>query len=65
MAVVWYYVVEEGEEMNCTCEEWEKGIKEIDGYIDFATLHGFKDWRDNPKFKFCPWCGKRLRKEKK
>lgn len=53
--------------MTCTCKDWEPNIKIINEYIMMNALHSY----GNPKgysgkvIKYCPWCGKKLRKEKK
>lgn len=44
--------------MECDCEQWKNGITQIDGFIDFASMHGME--YKGAGFKFCPWCGKKL-----
>ena len=47
------------EEKNCTCNDWIRGTEEIDGQMDFCHAHGIK--YTGPLFRYCPWCGKRLK----
>jgi len=47
-------------EFYCICEEWRKTIEEMTGIFMNAFLHGVKF--HGPYFRFCPWCGKELKK---
>jgi len=42
------------------CEEFEKWIKAIDNYIVLQAVRTGSKGYEGPKFKFCPWCGKKL-----
>jgi len=48
--------------VKCTCADWEPGISKINGYIDVGRIHSMGDYTGKP-FKYCPWCGKHLRRE--
>ncbi len=46
--------------MECDCENYIKSMKELDSAQAIAWVHG---WRYNGEFfKYCPWCGKELKK---
>jgi len=47
-----------GEQDKDCCENWAKGIVEINGFISIGRVHGMK--YEAPPFKFCPWCGSKL-----
>jgi len=44
----------------CRCEQWQKGLDELNGFIGFANVHGME--YGQPPFVYCPWCGKRAPK---
>jgi hypothetical protein len=48
--------------MNQCCEEWEKGVKEINGAFAMSTIHHGAPYASAP-FRFCPWCGKPIVQE--
>lgn len=52
--------------MICTCMDW-KHVKQIDAAIQMSALHSWGDPRGytGKPWKFCPWCGKRLVKNRK
>ena len=46
------------ETLECSCEEWKYGMRQLNGAIaNHCNHHGRYDaeW-----FAFCPWCGKKL-----
>ena len=50
---------------ECSCEEWQPGIKKIDAPIALAqarnpSLTYTPEFQFVP-FKFCPWCGRKVR----
>lgn len=48
--------------MKCDCEQWEKGIKAVNGPIELQCIRSGFEYQF-PKeyvFLFCPWCGQRL-----
>jgi len=47
----------------CTCDKWEIGRGQIDGFIAFGSIHRMK--YTGGTFKFCPWCGKELIEDEK
>lgn len=54
-------------ETNCSCNKYEKMLNKIDSIIQ---LHAIRTENNHPlgkdyePFKFCPWCGKRLKIKK-
>ena len=48
-------------EDRCDCKEWKKGIVQIDGFIIFASTHSFIEKYTGAVFKYCPWCGTKLK----
>ena len=42
------------------CEEFEKWTKVIDDYIVLQAIRMGGEGYEGPKFKFCPWCGKKI-----
>lgn len=42
------------------CEEWEKGIDEINAMILFCYEYFLSPKYTSPKFKYCPWCSSEL-----
>jgi hypothetical protein len=44
--------------VNCECDKWKLFLKEMDGLVMFASVHGIK--YQSGVFKYCPWCGKKL-----
>jgi hypothetical protein len=47
---------------RCDCEDWKKWKIVEDSAWAFLYTHGIKYPSDGPKFKYCPFCGKELRK---
>ena len=46
------------------CDEFEPGIKAIDGPIVLqAVRSGVLDFYKGKPFLFCPWCGKKIEEE--
>ena len=45
--------------MRCDCDDYAKGIKQIDGWQSFAMTHFDANFQ-GPTMRFCPWCGKKL-----
>ena len=43
----------------CDCEDWQYGMKQLDGFIMFGFTHGYK-YTGGP-FVYCPWCGKQIK----
>lgn len=53
--------------MTCTCKDWQPNIDKINGFIAMQThmAWGNKRGYDGKVFVYCPWCGKKLKKDKK
>lgn len=51
---------------QCDCSDWEPNIKIINGYISMqaSMAWGAKSGYKGKQFIFCPWCGKKLNKER-
>jgi len=49
---------------RCNCKEWKRGIDQIDGFIGFAATHTFIAKYTGGVFRYCPWCGKKLKIQK-
>lgn len=50
--------------MRCGCPGWKK-VKDLDDMAwTFLFTHGIKYPDDGSKWKYCPMCGKELKKEK-
>lgn len=54
--------------MSCNCKDWQKYISLIDVALELAQTHTHSAWVKiiYPKeaiFKFCPWCGNRMRQK--
>lgn len=47
---------------KCTCSDWKKNIPALESIAVFAALHGFAS--GVKKFSFCPYCKKKLVKDK-
>lgn len=45
----------------CKCDDWKKGMKCINGAMALARHHGWE--YEGETMVFCPWCGKRLKKD--
>ena len=45
--------------MKCTCVDWRENIGKFDGMCLLAANH--RQAYDGKIFRFCPWCGKRLK----
>lgn len=45
----------------CKCDSWDKSMKCINGAQTLAYHHGWA--YEGETMVFCPWCGKRLKKE--
>lgn len=43
------------------CEEWRSGIAALDSVVMLASIHG--SVYSGALFRFCPWCGRRQKKE--
>ena len=43
---------------RCRCKNWKPLTDKLGGYIEFARIHGLCDWKGNPTFRYCPWCGR-------
>jgi hypothetical protein len=41
---------------ECTCQDWDKNIAELNAGAAFMALHGMGGYRGR-KFGYCPWCG--------
>jgi hypothetical protein len=48
--------------MICTCDEWLKGMGQIDQAISLARTHDMWNYT-GATMHFCPWCGKPLKNE--
>jgi len=44
----------------CTCDGWQKGMKQIVDQAVFCANQSAAPKYDGPKFKYCPWCGGKL-----
>ena len=51
--------------MKCDCEDFEAGIKAVNGPHELQSARsGFNyQFPQEYVFKFCPWCGARLHEE--
>lgn len=48
--------------LHCPCPDWEPGIRKIDGPIALQAVRtGGAYQYDGKPFRFCPWCGQRLK----
>jgi len=45
-----------------TCPEWDEGIEKIDRIFRVSAYQG-KPYT-GPRFHYCPWCGKKLKRDK-
>jgi len=45
--------------LYCDCDNWEPGISEVHNQQLFAAIHNMP--YTGKVFKFCPWCGERLK----
>lgn len=43
--------------LDCDCDGWKNGMRQINGAIVLAYAHG--SVYTGGKFLFCPWCGKK------
>ena len=53
--------------MICNCKDWKDNIDKINAAIGFLFArnpHTYKGY-EGKQFIYCPWCSKKLRKEKK
>ena len=50
---------------DCTCKDWKANIKEINGVLDSARIHGIFLSNKYIYFRYCPWCGKKGTVEQK
>lgn len=48
--------------MNCDCEGWKIGQSQVDSAWMNSVLHHGPEY-SGPHYKYCPWCGKELKKE--
>jgi hypothetical protein len=47
------------EESNDCCDDWEKYVPILDGYIVMSSIRSYhKGYPKEGKFRYCPWCGK-------
>lgn len=46
--------------MKCTCEEWNRNIREIDKYFIYIGLYRNDIGYTGLPFQYCPWCGCKL-----
>ena len=44
--------------VECDCDDWKRGMPEIEAAQFLATNHGSP--YTGEVFRFCPWCGRRL-----
>ena len=49
-------VVTDKSDLLC-CDEYGKGVKQLNGLISFAANRGNINPYDRKPFKYCPWCG--------
>ena len=47
--------------MKCDCNAWKENIDHLDDLVIMGYLHGMIS--PNMAFKYCPWCGKKLKKD--
>ena len=48
----------------CTCKDWKPGIDEINCALTMSAVHSWGHSYRGMVFRFCPWCGKRLKVRK-
>jgi hypothetical protein len=48
---------------RCDCAEWKKWWELERGAWSFLSVHGIKYPDNGPMFRFCPFCGKELKKD--
>jgi hypothetical protein len=48
--------------MICNCKDWKENIGKLNAGFDLLAIHGGKGY-EGKKIKYCPWCGKKLKKE--
>ena len=46
--------------MTCTCKDWLKNIDKLNAPWMLSLVHGCIGY-DGRIFKYCPWCGKKLK----
>lgn len=47
--------------MVCSCKKWEQGMPSLRAAVIIAQRHGFG--YEGRVIKYCPWCGKKLKKK--
>ena len=47
------------------CDDHDEGIKNIDATILFCWNHSAGPKYTAPSFKFCPWCGKMIERNRR
>jgi hypothetical protein len=50
--------------MKFCCDYFEKNVRELNGCITMADIHGGGLSDKYIPFKYCPWCGKELAEDK-
>lgn len=56
-------MVDKEAERKCSCKGWKENIGQLNAHIAFALNHCQSGWFGR-QFKYCPWCGKKLREAK-
>ena len=46
----------------CDCKDWNKGMSSLRAAVAISRLHGVG--YEGSEMVYCPWCGKKLKKEK-
>jgi len=47
---------------ECKCKDWKENISILNSGIYMNFAHGFNEKGLKKVFKYCPWCGKELKK---
>jgi len=48
---------------KCTCQKWKQHIPRLESLVMIGFVHGMTV-EHGVVFKFCPWCGKKLKEVK-
>lgn len=49
---------------GCECKDWQNNIYKVNGPMTLQAIRMGTKGYDGKKFKYCPWCAKKLPKTK-